>query len=579
MQKEDRPIVIRRLLICALVLLLPLFALADALLVAGRTQQLTSPLIVDGSEVLAPAAPSLRVLGVTVKQQNGVITLTTSDKRAIKLKTNATVGEVDGRKFTVGAAPREVDGDLYLPLTTLAPYLDTYARYRPEDKTFIMLPLLHISCATNDDGSVVLLARSVAPLQYTSGWLKDPARGYFDFKAVALGNDDTELAPRVAGIERIRMSQYSTSPDVVRVVADCDAMRNVNASVSEQGRLVTLVIAAATAPAPAKPDPQPVNPGNGSIRLLDATLESPSSQQSHLTLSAAGTPQVTSLYDAAKHQLSLQIDHTVSAIPAERLKKMSDRQVESVSVETPAGSDNTTVTVTFKRDTGYEVARDNTGIHVMIGAFGIGDMLIVLDAGHGGHDTGAVGAKGTCEKDINLDIIQRAGKVLSAAGARVLFTRNDDTFIPLYDRPGLANGRQADIFISVHCNSTPTRNSGSGTQIYYRTPQSIPLAATIRQDLIPALELSDGGIRNGNFCVIRESKMPSVLIEVAFINNAKEEQLLCTPAFRQKVADAILCGVRRYAATDYWKLRRTNLSEVAVAPKADAVVTASASEP
>ena len=577
MQKEDRPIVIRRLLICALVLLLPLFALADTLTVAGRVQQLTSPLVVDGSEVLAPAAPSLRVLGVTVRQQNGVITLATSDKRTLRLKINSTVGEIDGRKFTLGAAPREVDGELYLPLTTLAPYLDTFARHRPDDNAFILLPLLHISYATSDDGSVTVLARSAAPLQYTSGWLKDPARAYFDFKAVALGNDETTLDPKVAGIERIRLSQYSTNPDVVRVVADCDAVREVRAAVSEQGRLVTLVIGAPPIAAPPAPGPLPAVPGGAPIRLLDAVLESPSAQLSHLTLSAAGTPQVTSIYDPAKRRLSMQVEGAVSAIPAERLKKVTDRLIESVEVETPDGAENTTVTVTFKRDTGYEITRDNAGIHLIVGAFGIGDMLIVLDAGHGGHDTGAVGAKGTFEKDINLDIVLRAGKVLTAAGARVLYTRSDDTFIPLYDRPGLANTRGADIFISVHNNSTPTRNSGSGTQTYFRTPQSIPLAAAMHEELVKALELRDGGVRNGNYAVIRESKMPSVLLEIAFINNLKEEQLLNSPAFRQKAAEGILNGVRRYAASDHWKLRRADLTTI-MAETPVTVVVAEASE-
>ncbi|MHB0937875.1 MAG: N-acetylmuramoyl-L-alanine amidase [Armatimonadota bacterium] len=562
---------IRRLLICALVLLLPLFALADTLVVAGRAQQLTSPLIVDGTEVLAPAAAALRVLGVTVKQQHGVITLATSDGRAIKLKLNSTVGEVDGRKFTVSAVPREVDGALYLPMTTLAPYLDTHARYQREAKSLTLLPLLHISYANGDDGSVTVLARSVAPLQYTSGWLKDPARAYFDFKAVSLGNDETRLAPGVAGIERIRMSQYSTNPDVARVVVDCDVVRHVNATVGEQGRLVTLTIGA-HAPAAVQPSPEP-QPGGGQLKLLDATLESLSPQQSHLTLAAAGMPQVTSLYDPAKRQLSLQIDGTVNAIPAERLKELGDRQIESVSVETPTGGDSSTVTVTLKRDTGYLVHRDVDGIHVMIGTFGISDMLIVLDAGHGGHDTGAVGAKGTCEKDINLDIIQRAGKVLSAAGARVLYTRSDDTFIPLDNRPGLANSRKADIFISVHCNSTPTRNSASGTQTYFKTPQSIPLASAMHEELVKAIELRDGGIRAANFLVIRKSQMPSVLLEIAFINNAKEEQLLCTPAFRDKVAQGILNGVRRYATSDHWKLRRANLTNE-VAEETGVVLTA-----
>jgi N-acetylmuramoyl-L-alanine amidase len=518
----------------------------------------------------------LRLLGVTVTRENGLITLTTADERTLKLKELTTVAEVDGRKFTVGASPREVDSELYLPLVSLAPYLDAQARYKPQERALSLLPLLHVGCTTNnDDGSVVVTVRSAAPLQYASGWLNDPPRVYFDFKAVALGNDDSLLTPNAVGVQRVRMSQFSTSPDVVRIVADCDMVRRVTPTVSEQGRLVTIVIGdEAPAGALTNPVPLPGAPADLPVRLFDAALDTLSPQQSRLTLAAAGAPQLVCSYDNAKCQLVLQLDNAVNAIPEERLKGFADRQIASVAVETPATGTGAKVILTFKRDTGYVIDSDNLGVRVLVGTFGIDDMLIVLDAGHGGHDSGAVGAKGTREKDINLDIINRTAKLLKAAGARVLLSRNDDTFIPLYDRPGLANGRQADIFISVHCNSSAKRNSAKGTQTYYRTPQSIQLASAMHHELLKSLELHDGGVRNGNFAVIRESRMPSVLLEIAFINNAKEEELLRTPAFRQKTAEAILNGVRRYAASATWKLRRADLTTIFADTTAPIVQTA-----
>jgi len=534
--------------------------------VAGRVQQLSSPLIVEGGEVLAPVAPALRLLGMTVKQNNGVITLTAPDARTLKLKENSTVAEADGRKFAVGAAPRQVDDELYLPVVTLAPYLDAFARYRSDENTLTLLPLLHITCTERADGSVVVQARSVASIQYTSGWLKNPPRAYFDFKNAALGNDESQFTPRSGGVERVRISQYSTTPDVVRVVADCDAVRGVDASVSELGRLATIIIGAEI-PAPEQTVPVPENPPAIPTRLTDAVLESLSPQQSQLTLTADGAPPLESSYNEKTRQLVMQLGNTVSAISPARLKGLGNRLVTSVAVESPAGDTGTRVTVTLKRAAGYLINRDAAGIHVLIGSFNMDDMLIVLDAGHGGGDTGAVGANGTLEKDINLDIIQRAGKLLNAAGCRVLLTRNDDTLPALDDRPGLANSRQADIFISVHCNSSATRNTGSGTQVYFKTPQSIPLAAIMHEELIKALELRDGGIRTARFVVIRKSLMPAVLLEIAFINNEKEEQLLCTPAFRQKAAEAILNGVRRYASSNAWKLRRSDLTTIfAAAP-------------
>ena len=130
----------------------------------------------------------------------------------------------------------------------------------------------------------------------------------------------------------------------------------------------------------------------------------------------------------------------------------------------------------------------------------------------------------------------------------------------------------------MHCNSSAARNSCCGSQTYFRTPQSVALATALHAELVKGLELKDGGIRNANFLVIRKSEMPSVLLEIAFINNAREEALLASPAFRQRVAESIVNGIRRYAATKFWQLRRADLTPattVAAAPAA--TVSASAS--
>ncbi len=152
--------------------------------------------------------------------------------------------------------------------------------------------------------------------------------------------------------------------------------------------------------------------------------------------------------------------------------------------------------------------------------------------------------------------MQRVARLLHGVGARVLLTRADDTFIPLTDRSGLANAQNADVFVSVHCNSSPTHNSSCGTEIYFTTPQSIPLATAMHDELIKALELKDGGIRSRSLSVTRKSRMPAILIELAYINNDREEKLLLSDEFQQKAAEAIVAGLRAYAASNLWKLRR-----------------------
>jgi N-acetylmuramoyl-L-alanine amidase len=217
---------------------------------------------------------------------------------------------------------------------------------------------------------------------------------------------------------------------------------------------------------------------------------------------------------------------------------------------------------------------------------------IVIDPGHGGHDTGTAGRNGLLEKDLVLDIAQRLGTLITARlGAEVIFTRTDDSFIPLERRTEIANEHKADLFLSIHANSSPATNS-SGVETYYlnfTTNQSAMEVAAREnassqktvfelKDLLQRIALQDKvdesrqfashvqdalyagssrinprtkdrGVRKAPFVVLIGASMPSVLTEIAFVSNPKDESLLKRPAIRQKMAEALYKGVERYGAT------------------------------
>ncbi len=251
-----------------------------------------------------------------------------------------------------------------------------------------------------------------------------------------------------------------------------------------------------------------------------------------MQISADNTVSVDADYAAGTHQLVLNFANGCNNLPPEHLHIADDKLIQKIEADGSADTPGTRLTITFKKDVGYLITHEPCGIKVTMGSFGLADMTIVLDPGHGGHDTGAPGCDGTCcEKQITLAVALRAAKLLKAMGANVLLTRTDDTFIPLDDRSGLANAQHADVFVSMHCNSSPVHNSGSGTEIYYTTPQSLALAACMHGELIKALELKDGGIRARGLSVTRKSRMPAILIEMAYINNDCEEKLLCSDDF------------------------------------------------
>ncbi|MRN53314.1 N-acetylmuramoyl-L-alanine amidase family protein [Paenibacillus monticola] len=175
-----------------------------------------------------------------------------------------------------------------------------------------------------------------------------------------------------------------------------------------------------------------------------------------------------------------------------------------------------------------------------------GRKLVVLDAGHGAKDSGAVGVTGKYEKNFNLAVVLKAAALLkNESNIDVVLTRSDDTFLELKERVAIANNLKADLFISVHANSGGS-SVASGTETYYQRAASKALANVMHKYLVQATGLSDRGVRYGNFHVIRETKMPAVLLEVGYLSNKGDEKSLFTDAFQNKVAASIVSGVKEY---------------------------------
>ena len=184
---------------------------------------------------------------------------------------------------------------------------------------------------------------------------------------------------------------------------------------------------------------------------------------------------------------------------------------------------------------------------------GLSKKVIVLDPGHGGSDSGAVGPGGTQEKIVTLAVSQKLKSLLEQAGATVIMTRQTDVdvFAPndsgveeLGARTDIANNRRADIFLSIHANSfsSPTVNGGS-TYYYLKSNYDSLLAQSIQDAYAQATGLQDRGIYQANFYVLKHTNMPASLIELAFISNPGEEKLLMNSQFQQKMAEGIFQGL------------------------------------
>lgn len=194
----------------------------------------------------------------------------------------------------------------------------------------------------------------------------------------------------------------------------------------------------------------------------------------------------------------------------------------------------------------------------------IKDKIIVLDPGHGSiqpggwADPGAVGRSGLTEKDVVIDIAWKVQGILSKEKAHVIMTRTGDmTTLDLAGRADIANESKADIFVSIHANAS-AKPAIAGTSTYYYAPwdsllgaQRVSrqrLASLVQQELVGQLGRRNIGVLESNFAVLRETKVPSILVETAFISNAEEEKLLADEEFRTRAAQGIANGIIRYFA-------------------------------
>ena len=223
---------------------------------------------------------------------------------------------------------------------------------------------------------------------------------------------------------------------------------------------------------------------------------------------------------------------------------------------------------------------------------------IVIDPGHGGHDPGAIGPDGLHEKDVVLDIALRVRKILAADPANEVFmTRDSDVFIPLEERTAIANRKKADLFVSIHANASPRRQT-RGIETYLlnwtddeeanrvaarenqislkqmkamnrkmdivdviksdllrenKRDESIKLANYIQRRMVSGLADERGehdlGVKQALFYVLFGARMPSVLVEVSFISNSEEEHLLSQDSYRTKIAKAIAEGLDTYISS------------------------------
>jgi N-acetylmuramoyl-L-alanine amidase len=401
-------------------------------------------------------------------------------------------------------------------------------------------------------------------VQYVSGRIANPDRIYFDLHAAKLTPLVAHTKIKTDGtiLSAVRVAQNPSG--IVRVVLDVNGVTDYSASLANNpSRLVIDLYSGGEAVQTAK-----ASDGAGATAAAENVAAA--TEKSAAKAQPAGTSAVKS----AKAETS----DTGNAMPQPKSRLGLASVGKSASGKPELAQPASTPQPT----------RD--GQSTLTRALGLKIGRIVIDAGHGGHDTGTIGPTGLMEKDLCLDVALRLGKIIQQRlpGADVVFTRSDDTFIPLEERTHIANEAKADMFISIHANSS--QDTGArGIETYYLnlrgSAEAMEVAARENatddqgihelQDLVKqiartekideskefaedvqdslskriqktARTVKNRGVRKAPFVVLIGADMPSILTEISFLSNPADEKMLKQPEHRQRVAEGIYQGVASY---------------------------------
>lgn len=425
-------------------------------------------------------------------------------------------------------------------------------------------------------------------IEYEAGRIPSPDRIFFDLH-------ETKLAPELVGksfnvedgfLRKIRVAQYQRG--LTRVVLEVDPVSEYSAFLLPNPyRLIIDIhgkqqktLTATKEPAPAASTPTVDSPAAPATETR--ATEPEGEKKAEVEEAAVSEPELkgTSKPTSAP---------TVVAVAPREASPAAERKTKGKGNAT--GSKPKKISDTDNAELAIRQARPTrNGEPSLIRALGLKIGRIVVDAGHGGHDTGTIGPRGLREKDLVLDVALRLGKLLeSKIGAEVVQTRDDDTFVPLETRTALANQHQADLFISIHANSSRDPKA-RGVETYYlnftSSADALEVAARENavsensihelQDLVKKIALREKieesrefavevqrsihaglakggsmpnrGVKQAPFIVLIGANMPSVLAEISFVSNPRDERRLKTPEYRQKIAESLYRGISRYVS-------------------------------
>lgn len=508
--------------------------------ICGRALDSGPAALVLEGVVCGPLAEAARLASAQVDWNKGEQTLTLTPARGqiVRLTVGNTIARVGSDPLIL---PRTIElrqGVCYGPLGPVLKALGLTFRWNKGDAFALASAVLTRVEARADDSGARIRVDCSAPVTGKTESMSGPHRFYVDLRGaeIASGLAMTQYI-HTGPLARVRLGVPVPQPPTARVVADLGEKAGARWEPAADRCGGTLIVGSPGADAPVVKRRFPT--------VTDVTLVQgrDGSERLRIVTDWPVTPSWDLLMRPAR--IAVRFGDTRPG-SSERDLPMFGEFVDSVAVSQDGDPPQTTLTLNLRELIRFDVdPLAPAGVEIVFRRESLEGKQVVLDAGHGGRDNGASG-KVLREKEVNLDVVQRAAHILRSRGVLARMTREDDRFVELYDRAEVANRLGADMFVSVHCNAMPRRNEGVGTETFYYRQGSKCLGAIMQESLVSALKRPNRGLKQARFVVIRETRMPAVLVELMFLNSDTEEALLQQDSTREKAAGAICEGLRQF---------------------------------
>lgn len=512
--------------------------------VRGETLSLSPAPLWDGRELWLPVQ-YLEVLGIVSERAGERLRLPQLDPNS----PSATL--LLAPKRPSENAPTEI----CVPVRDLVRRVGGYTCWDEASQTLRVLA--HIRSARIDEQGNLSLQTSFA-VRWRAFTLPDPPRLVIDLQGCSLPEQPPQLEGTHPKLRSARIAQFD--PTTVRLVLELDTpIERTEEGLGAQWQ-IALEAPLAAVQQSAEPSPEPQVPPATPEALFQLPPLERTSEGVRLRLPIPPEERLRMLFLENPLRIVVEVPGTlretleqrfdeegllvraIRAIPAENgLIRLVVELSRAVSANLMPGKESLAINLRLPRNAGGSLKQK----------------VIVIDPGHGGNQTGARWVEGKRvinEKEITLAIGLKVAEKLAREGASVILTRAEDNAIGLYERTAMANQSGAHFFVSLHCDSNPRPNSVSGTTIYYHKDDadSRALGQAILEEIARVSGLSSRGVRSDStlyssgLAVLRTTQMPAVLIEVGYLNHATDRARLLDPKFQDRVAEAIVRGLKNY---------------------------------